>query len=130
MTSGPAQRLSEVAGASTLVLTHRGRKSGKPYDVTIWFVVDDETIVLPSANVNTNWPRNVRANPAVTVKIASQTFHGMATEITDAAERERAIALAMRKYWYAAPFLWLARALISYGVLADRSTSFRLKLSD
>ena len=128
--TGLAERLSEVAGASTLVLTHRGRKSGKPYDVTIWFVVDDEAILLPSANVNTNWPRNVRTHPAVTLKIASQTFHGIVTEITDAAQRERAIAMAMRKYWYAAPFLWLARALISYGVLPDRSASFSVKVSD
>ncbi|HYL59319.1 MAG TPA: nitroreductase family deazaflavin-dependent oxidoreductase [Candidatus Acidoferrales bacterium] len=125
-----AERLRRVEGAATLVLTHRGRKSGKPYDVTIWFVVDDDAVLLPSANVNTNWPRNVRANPAVTLKIASQTFHGMTIEVTDAAERERTLAMAMRKYWYAAPFLWLARALISYGVLADRSVSFRVKLSD
>jgi deazaflavin-dependent oxidoreductase (nitroreductase family) len=130
MTPSLAERLRDVAGASTRVLTHRGRKSGKPYDVTIWFVVDGETILLPSANVNTNWPRNLRSNPAVTIKIASQTFHGIANEITDGAERGRAIAMAMRKYWYAAPFLWLARALNSYGVLPDRSTLFRLKLSD
>jgi deazaflavin-dependent oxidoreductase (nitroreductase family) len=99
MGSSLAERLLEVADVSTLVLTHRGRKSGKPYDVTIWFVVDGETILLPSANVNTNWPRNLRVNPAATIKIGSQSFHGTAAEITDPAERVHAVEMAQRKYW-------------------------------
>src|SRR5271167_4426359 len=32
-------RLRRVAGRQTLTLTHYGRKSGKPYEVTIWFVL-------------------------------------------------------------------------------------------
>ena len=35
-----AHRLTPVASASTLQLTHYGRKSGKPYEVTIWFMVE------------------------------------------------------------------------------------------
>src|SRR5260370_35442397 len=59
---------------------------GKPYDVTIWFVVDGETILLRSANVNTNWPRNLRVNPAATLKIRSHTFQGTALELTNPAK--------------------------------------------
>lgn len=127
--SGLAERLREAAGVSTLVLTHRGRKSGTPYEVTIWFVVDGEAIVLPSANVNTNWPRNLRANPAATIRIGSQTFQGTAAEITDLAERLRALKMAQRKYWYAAPFIWVTRVLVSSGAWSERNTSFRVKVS-
>jgi deazaflavin-dependent oxidoreductase (nitroreductase family) len=128
--SSLADRLREVGGVSTLVLTHRGRKSGKSYEVTIWFVVDGEMIVLPSANVNTNWPRNLRANPATTIRIGSQTFQGTAAEITDLAERLRALKMAQRKYWYAAPFIWLTRVLVSSGAWSERNTSFRVKVSN
>ena len=31
-------RLKRVAGKQTTTLTHYGRKTGKPHDVTIWFV--------------------------------------------------------------------------------------------
>jgi hypothetical protein len=39
MDSNALARLKAVAGRQTLTLTHYGRKSGKPYDVTIWFAV-------------------------------------------------------------------------------------------
>src|SRR5262245_1939988 len=35
-----ADGLKRVAGKQTLTLTHYGRKSGKPYKVTIWFTFD------------------------------------------------------------------------------------------
>lgn len=130
MASNLADRLRAVAGAQTLVLTHRGRKSGKPYDVTIWFVVDGAAIVLPGGNLKTNWPRNLRANPDATIKIRSETFHGIAAEITDAAGRARAAAMAQRKYWWAAPFIWLMRALEARSALPYTTASFRVQVSD
>lgn len=39
MDSNALARLKAVAGRQTLTLTHYGRTSGKPYDVTIWFAV-------------------------------------------------------------------------------------------
>jgi hypothetical protein len=41
MDSNALARLKAVAGRQTLTLTHYGRKSGKPYDVTIWFAVEE-----------------------------------------------------------------------------------------
>ena len=32
-------RLKRVAGKQTTILTHYGRKTGKPHEVTIWFVL-------------------------------------------------------------------------------------------
>jgi len=45
-------RLRRVAARQTLTLAHYGRKSGKPYEVTIWFVLDDEKFYISTANVN------------------------------------------------------------------------------
>jgi hypothetical protein len=45
-------RLKRLAGKSTLILTHYGRKSGKPYEVKIWFVVDGDTVFIGTANVH------------------------------------------------------------------------------
>ena len=97
--------------------------------MTIWFVVDGEAILLPSANVNTNWPRNLRVNPATTIKIGPQSFQGTAAESQTPPSALRALEMAQRKYWYAAPFIWFARVLTSWGVLSDRNTSFRVKVS-
>ncbi len=40
MDANALARLKQLAGKQTLILTHYGRKSGKPYEVKIWFVVD------------------------------------------------------------------------------------------
>jgi hypothetical protein len=42
--SNALARLKAVAGRQTLTLTHYGRKSGKPYDVTIWFAVEGDKV--------------------------------------------------------------------------------------
>ena len=60
MESSVLTRLKSVAARQTVALTHYGRKSGKPYDVTIWFVVDGDTVYIGTANVNRQWVRNVQ----------------------------------------------------------------------
>ena len=45
-----ADRLAQVANTSTLRLTHCGRRSGMPYGVTIWFMVEDEAVYVATAN--------------------------------------------------------------------------------
>ena len=50
MTTTLADRLAQVANTSTLRLTHYGRRSGMPYGVTIWFMVEDEAVYVATAN--------------------------------------------------------------------------------
>jgi len=56
MAATVADRLAQVANASTLRLTHYGRRSGKPYEVTIWFMVEGETVYFATANRKRQWP--------------------------------------------------------------------------
>jgi hypothetical protein len=39
-------RLAAVEGSSTCRITTRGRRSGKPHTVTIWFLVEGTTLYL------------------------------------------------------------------------------------
>ncbi len=59
MTTTFADRLAQVANTSTLRLTHYGRRSGMSYKVTIWFMVEGETVYLATANRKRHWPGNV-----------------------------------------------------------------------
>jgi len=77
MESGIASQLARVASYQTMRLPHRGRKSGNRYEVTIWFVVDSYAIYL-NGNVDTQWPRNLKANPQITMYIGQEIFHGKA----------------------------------------------------
>jgi len=70
------ERLDSVAKRQTVRLTHYGRKSGKPYEVTIWFAVDGDHVYVGTANVNRQWVRNVQKTPQVKLTIGGEMFEG------------------------------------------------------
>jgi len=88
MESTELARLRRVAGKQTTRLTHYGRKTGKPYEVTIWFVLDDDKLYIGTANVNRQWVRNVQKTPQVNLSIADETFKGTARFLTNSSEHE------------------------------------------
>jgi hypothetical protein len=63
MESTELARLRQVAGKQTTRLTHYGRKTGKPNEVTIWFVLDGDRLYTGAANVNRQWVQNVQKTP-------------------------------------------------------------------
>jgi deazaflavin-dependent oxidoreductase (nitroreductase family) len=123
-----AARLAGVAGRSTCRLTHHGRRTGRPYEVTIWFMVDGETVYLGSANVARQWARNVRVRPEVELRMGGERFQGDVSVVADAGERAHAEALLVAKYWYVRPLLWLVRTLEPVG-WRRRDGYFRVRLA-
>lgn len=122
------ERLGAVAGKQTLRLTHYGRTSGKPYQVTIWFVVDGDRVILGTANIDRQWVRNVRKTPSIKLLIADQTFDGEARFLDDRSEHEQAQAKIRRKYWLYAPVYAVARILVAIGFAKGRTGSFEVTL--
>lgn len=94
-----SQRLAAVANRSTLRLTHHGRKTGKPYDVTIWFMVDGDTMYLPTMNVGRQWARNVCVKPKVRLQVGGEKFVGSVTRVPDRKEMLHVYELVTHKYW-------------------------------
>lgn len=123
-------RLDKVATKQTVRLTHYGRKSGKPYAVTIWFVVDGDRVYLGTANVKRQWVRNVQKTPKVGLSIGGETFAGEARFLTDPAEQERVKLMMRRKYWMYGPVFAVARVLTAMGLLQDRTGSFEVTLNE
>lgn len=122
-----AERLARVARRHTLLLTHHGRRSGKPYDVTIWFVVEGEIVWLASADLRRQWTRNVRVRPDVSVAIAGERFTGTVEPVTDAASLAHVVDLLGEKYWFAKPVIWFDQWLGRAG-LGPYGGAFRLLL--
>lgn len=122
-----SERLARVADESTLRLTHHGRKTGKPYEVTIWFMVEDDRILLIT-NTDRDWARNVMVHPKVLLRIRNETFSGEA-RLIEGEERDHVFDLVQRKYWYAIPYIWTMRALMAVGVMADTAGAFEVKVA-
>ncbi len=120
-----AARLAAVASRSTLRLTHYGRKTGKPYEVTIWFLVDGDTVYLVTANVQRQWTRNVQVKRHVLLRVNDETFEGEVQRVHKGGEWEHVDELLVQKYWYVRPLLWVADRL---GLSKNRG-AFRVRLA-
>ena len=121
-------RLKRIAGRSTLILTHYGRKSGKPHEVKIWFVVDGDKVFIGTADVRHQWVKNVQKNPRIKLSVGGEKFEAEARFLDDAAERDRALAAAGRKYWMYSPVFALGKMLIAIGLIRNRTGAFEVTL--
>jgi deazaflavin-dependent oxidoreductase (nitroreductase family) len=122
-------RLRRVAEKQTTRLTHYGRKTGKPHEVTIWFVLDRDRLYIGTANLNRQWVRNIQKTPKIRLSIGGENFNGTARFITDRTEHERAMAAIRRKYWMFRPIIELGRFLTAMGLMHDNTGSFEVTLA-
>jgi len=87
----------EWNGATCLLLTMRGRRSGEPRTVPLIFAADgDRAIVVASkggAPAHPYWYQNLAANPTVEVQIKDDRFTATARTV-EGEERDRCWALA------------------------------------
>ena len=128
MDANALARLKRLAGKSDLILTHYGRKSGKPYEVKIWFVVDGDKVFIGTANVERQWVRNVQKNPRIKLSVGGERFKAEARFLVDPAERDRALAAVGRKYWMYSPVFALGRMLTALGLMRNRTGAFEVTL--
>jgi len=95
----PTEVLGDHSGDDCCDLTTRGRRSGRPHRVEIWFGAIGDTMYLISGNGHgADWYRNALADPVVTVDLGGHTFTARARPVTDAEERRRVGDLMAAKY--------------------------------
>ena len=82
----------------TVKLTHYGRKSGKPYDTTIWFTKLDGVLWIGSMNADRAWVHNLRANGKATLDFGGGPETMRATWVDDAAAVARYQDAIVAKY--------------------------------
>jgi deazaflavin-dependent oxidoreductase (nitroreductase family) len=79
-------------------LTTRGRVTGRPHEIEIWFALDGDTLYMLSDSHGSDWVKNLRRTPRVTVRIAGERFEGSARVVEDGEEDELARRLLVEKY--------------------------------
>jgi deazaflavin-dependent oxidoreductase (nitroreductase family) len=107
-------------------VTTRGRRSGRPHRIEIWFALEDSTVYLLSGGRDrADWVRNLVVTPEVTVEIGGAVFAGRARVVTQEAEDERARALVHDKYapGYPGDLSRWRRAALPVAIDLDESVS-------
>ena len=80
-------------------LTTRGRSTGKPHEIEIWFAADRDTLyMLSGGRDRSDWIRNLVADSTVTVRVGGATFAATARVVDDPDEARRARTLVFDKY--------------------------------
>ena len=101
--------LGRIVASWLLLLTTRGRRSGRQYTTPIGYVPDTTTQALylfRAAAGGADWLANVRALPKVQVQVGQRQFSARATILHDEQERRRALARYLR---HLSPPAWAAR---------------------
>ena len=81
-------------------LTTRGRVTGRAHEIEIWFARDHDTLyLLAGGGERSDWVRNVRAQPAVTVRVGAATGAARARVVEDGTSEDGlARRLVFEKY--------------------------------
>jgi len=72
-----------------------GRKTGRLHEVEVWFVSKDNVVYL-LAHANSDWWKNIKANPKIGVQVASKKHMGQARIVEG--KYEEVIELFRGKY--------------------------------
>jgi deazaflavin-dependent oxidoreductase (nitroreductase family) len=80
-------------------VTTTGRRTGRPHTIEIWFGLRDHVLYLLSGGGDrSDWVRNMREGPDVSVRIGNVAVHGVARTVTDAEEESAARRMLAAKY--------------------------------
>lgn len=80
-------------------LTTIGRVSGKSHRIEIWFAHNEGTLYLLSGGgERSDWVRNLRRTPEVTVRLGRRSYPGTGRIVTDPDEDRLARDLVFGKY--------------------------------
>ena len=80
-------------------VTTRGRRSGHPHEIEIWFAANGRTLyILSGGRDRSDWVRNIIAQPEVSVRIGGVTFAARGRIVTEAAEDALARRIVVAKY--------------------------------
>lgn len=93
---------------SLVQLTVRGRKSGKPHAVKIWFAIENGKVYVTSGRgLGAQWIKNLQKNPDVTLQIGTTKLQGTALWREGQSVRADIFPLFLRKYLRARLFSWI-----------------------
>jgi deazaflavin-dependent oxidoreductase (nitroreductase family) len=90
-------------------ITTRGRKTGKPHTVPVWFVADGDVLYLSTLDDTRDWVRNARKTPTVTVDFGQLAVTGQLRDVTDTDLDARVREALRHKYWLARVAGWFGK---------------------
>lgn len=91
--------LDQLAAEDFCYLTTRGRVSGRPHTIEIWFALNGPTLyMLAGGRDGSDWVKNLRHDPSVSARIRDVTYAGQARVVERPDEDALARRIVVEKY--------------------------------
>lgn len=108
--------LSKFEKEEYCYLTTRGRVTGKPHEIEIWFIVHEDAVYLMSGGMDkSDWVKNLLKEPMVTLRISGQTFSALASPLKGTPTEDMVrmkMALKYKEWEGQGPSQWARTALV------------------
>ncbi len=91
--------IEEVKSNQFIYLTTRGRKTGKPHTVELWFAFFKGKVYLSHEGAYTDWMKNIVESEMVSARIDGVKFDAKARIVGDGSPRELGKAALYQKYY-------------------------------
>jgi deazaflavin-dependent oxidoreductase (nitroreductase family) len=91
--------LLELENEEYCYVTTTGRVTGRPHRIEIWFGLHGQTMyLLAGEGQKSDWVKNMRVQPVVTVEVGKRTFSAKSRLVSDEHEDALARRLLATKY--------------------------------
>lgn len=91
--------LKALTSKRELEITVEGRRTRKAYSTPVWFVEQKNKIfLLPVKGSDTNWYKNIRINPNVTLTVGERSLQAKAEPIDDPDRVKEVVKMFGAKY--------------------------------
>ena len=99
-----------ILGIDWMVLTTRGRRSGRPHQVMLDVVghdpASDTFYVQPADGRRADWVRNALADPRVVAELCGRRFDARVADVTGAEGADVVLRFVRGHPWYARIIVW------------------------
>ena len=93
-------KLMKVRSQQLIHLTTRGRKTGEPHTVELWFAASNGIVFLSHEGKETDWMKNIKQNGEVSFEIGGKNFAGKAHYIEEHTEEAWQCKFALYEKYY------------------------------
>ena len=94
-----ADNLAKVRSQKFIHLTTKGRKTGRPHTVELWFATDEGKVYLSHEGEETDWMKNLKQNGEVSFEIGGEKFTGKGHYVENSDEAGRCKVTLYEKYY-------------------------------
>ena len=93
-------KLMKLRSQKFIHLTTKGRKTGRPHSVELWFAAGDGKVFLSHEGKETDWMKNIKQKGEVSFEIGGEKFTGKAHHIEEHTQEAWQCKVALYEKYY------------------------------